>query len=77
MVSTGLTTKDKKMVVSKEISDYFTKLVDFTSQRLEKIFGKIKEEIIERFDEKFTAQNQKIVYLKEKIALQEKKKSKI
>ena len=71
MVSTGLTTKDKKMVVSKEISD------DFTSQRLEKIFGKIKEEIIERFDEKFTAQNQKIVYLKEKIALQEKKKSKI
>ena len=77
MVSTGLTTKDKKMVVSKEISDYFTKLVDFTSQRLEKIFGKIKEEIIERFDEKFTAQNQKIVYLKEKIPLQEKKKSKI
>ena len=76
MVSTGLTTKDKKMVVSKEISDYFTKLVDFTSQRLEKIFGKIKEEIIERFDEKFTAQNQKIVYLKEKIALQEKKNQK-
>ena len=37
------------------------------------MFGKFKEEIIERFEEKFTAQNQKIVDLEEKIALQEKK----
>ena len=37
------------------------------------MFDKLKEEIIERFDEKFTAQYQKIVDLEEKIALQEKK----
>ena len=42
-------------------------------QRLEEMFGKLEEEIIERFEEKFTAQNQKIVDLEEKIALQEKK----
>ena len=74
MVSTCWSTKDKKMV-SKEISDYFTKLVEplVTTQRLEEMFGKFKEEIIERFEEKFTTQNQKIVYLEEKIAHQEKK----
>ena len=56
MVSTRSSTKDKKMV-SKEISDYFTKLVEplVTMQRLEEMFGKFKEEIIERFEEKFTA----------------------
>ena len=42
-------------------------------QRLEEMFGKLEEEIIERFEENFTAQNQKIVDLEEKIALQEKK----
>ena len=65
----------KNIVVSKEISDYFTKLVKplVTMQRLEEMFGKLKEEIIERFEEKFTAQNQKIVDLEEKIALQKKK----
>ena len=74
MVSTCSSTKDKKMV-SKEISDYFTKLVEplVTTQRLEEMFGKFKEEIIERFEEKFAAQNQKIVDVEEKIALQEKK----
>ena len=63
------------MVVSKGISDYFTKLVEplVTTQRLEELFGKLKEETIERFEEKFTAQNQKIVDLEKKIALQEKK----
>ena len=63
------------MVVSKEISDYFTKLGEplVTMQRLEEMFGKVKEEIIEGFEEKFTAQNQKIVDLEEKSALQEKK----
>ena len=62
------------MVVSKEISDYFTKFVEplVPMQRLEEIFGKLKEEIIERFEEKFTAHNQKIVYLEEKITLPEK-----
>ena len=75
MVSTRSSTKDKKMVVSKEISDYFTKLVEplVTTERLEEMFGKLKEEIIERFEEKFIAQNQKIVHLEVKIALQEKK----
>ena len=74
MVSTRSSTEDKKMV-SKEISDYFSKLVEplITTQRLEEMFGKFKEEIIERFEEKFTAQNQKIVDLEEKIAHQEKK----
>ena len=50
------------MVVSEEISDYFAKLVELlvTMQKLEEIFGKVKEEIIQRFEEKFTAQNQKI-----------------
>ena len=62
------------MVVSEEISDYFTKLVELlvTMQKLEEMFGKVKEEIIQRFEEKFTAQNQKIEDLQEKIALQEK-----
>ena len=62
------------MVVSKEISDYFTKFVEplVPMQRLEEMFGKLKEEIIERFEEKFTAHNQKIVYLEEKITLPEK-----
>ena len=62
------------MVVSKEISDYFTKFVEplVPMQRLEEMFGKLKEEIIERFEEKFTAHNQKIVYLDEKITLPEK-----
>ena len=65
MVSTHSSTKDNKMVVSKEISDYFTKLGEplVTMQRLEEMFGKVKEEIIEGFEEKFTAQNQKIVDL--------------
>ena len=51
--------RQKKMVVFKEISDYFTKLVEslVTTQKHEEMFGKIKEEIIERFEEKFTAQN--------------------
>ena len=52
MVSTRSSTKDKKIVVSKEISDYFTKLVEplVTTERLEEMFGKLKEEIIERFE---------------------------
>ena len=63
------------MVVSTEISDYFTKLVEplITTQRLDEKFVKFKEEIIERFQEKSTAQNHKIADLEEKIALQEKK----
>ena len=40
---------------------------------LEEMFGKLKEEIIERFEEQSTVQNQKIVNLEEKILLQEKK----
>ena len=62
------------MVVSKETSDCFTKLVGplVPMQRLEEMFGKLKEEIIERFEEKFTAHNQKIGYLEEKITLPEK-----
>ena len=62
------------MVVSKEISGYFTKLVEplVTMQRLEEMFGKLKEETIERFEAKLTAQNQKIVDLEEKIVLQGK-----
>ena len=57
MVSTRTSTKDKKMVFSKEVSGYFTKLVEplGTTQKLEEMFGKLKEEIIERFEEKFTA----------------------
>ena len=60
MVSTRSSIKDKKMVVSKETSDYFTKSVEpmVSKQRLEEMFGKFKEEILERFEEKFTAQNQ-------------------
>ena len=63
------------MVVPKEISDYFRKLFEplVTTERLEEMFGKLKEEIIERFEEKFTAQNQKIVDLEEKVSLPEKK----
>ena len=59
MVSARPPTKYQKMVISKEIWDYFTKLVEplLTSQRLEEMFGKLKEEIIEKFEEKVTAQN--------------------
>ena len=58
-----------------EISDYFTKLVEplVNIQGLEEMFSKLKEEIIEKFEEKFTAQNQKIVDSEKKIALHEKK----
>ena len=75
MVSTRSSIKDKKMVVSKETSDYFTKSVEpmVSKQRLEEMFGKFKEEILERFEEKFTAQNQRIVDLEKNIPLQEKK----
>ena len=54
MVSICLSTKDKKMVVSKGNSNYFTKLVEplVTTQRLEEIFDKLKEEIVERSEEK-------------------------
>ena len=63
------------MVVSKEIPGYFTKLVEslVITVKSEEMFGKLKEQIIEKFEEKFTAQNQKIVDLNDKIALQEKK----
>ena len=62
------------MLVSKQISDYITKLVEplVTMQRLDEMFRKLKKEIIERFQENFSAQNQKIVDLEEKITLQEK-----
>ena len=45
--------KIKKMVVSKEISDYFTKLLEplVIMERLQEMFGKLKDEIIERFEE--------------------------
>ena len=53
MISTHSPTKDKKMVVSKEISNYFTKLLEplVITERLQEMFGKLKEEIIERFEE--------------------------
>ena len=56
------------------ISDYFTKLVEplVITQRLEEMFSKLKEEIIGRYEEKFTAQKQKIEDLEEEIALKEK-----
>ena len=62
------------MLVSKQIWDYITKLVEplVTMQRLDEMFRKLKKEIIERFEENFSAQNQKIVDLEEKITLQEK-----
>ena len=59
MVSTRLSTKDKKLVVSKQISDYFTKLVEPLDTM--QMFAKLKKEIIERFEEKFAEQDQKIV----------------
>ena len=63
------------MVVSKEISDYFTKLIEplVTTQILQEMFGKLKDKIIERFEKKFTAQNEEIVDLEDKISLQKKK----
>ena len=74
MVSTLSSTKDKKWWFLKK-SHCFPKLIEplVTTQRVKEMFGKLKEEIIKRFEEKFTAQNQKIVDLEEKIALQEKK----
>ena len=62
------------MLVSKQIWDYITKLVEplVTMQRLDEMFRKLKKKIIERFEENFSAQNQKIVDLEEKITLQEK-----
>ena len=43
-----------------------------TTQKLEEMFGKLIEDIIGRYEEKFTAQKQKIVDLEEKIVLKEK-----
>ena len=47
------------MLVSKQIWDYITKLVEplVTMQRLDEMFRKLKKEIIERFEENFSAQN--------------------
>ena len=65
MVSARSPTKYQKMLISKEISDYFTKLVEplLTSQRLEKMFGKRKEEVIEKFEEKFGRENCELLFL--------------
>ena len=48
MVSNRSSTKDKKLMVSKQISDCFTKLVEplVTTQ----MFAKLKEEITEKFE---------------------------
>ena len=47
------------MLVSKQIWDYITKLVEplVTMQRLDEMFRKLKKEIIERFEENYSAQN--------------------
>ena len=65
MVSARPPTKYQKMVISKEIWDYFTKLVEplLTSQRLEEMFGKRKEEVIEKFEEKFGRENCELLFL--------------
>ena len=65
MVSARFSTKDQNIVISKEISDYFTKLVEplLTSQRLEEMFGKRKEEVIEKFEEKFGRENCELLFL--------------
>ena len=63
------------MLVSKEISDCFPKTAEplVITQRLEKMFDRFKEEITERSEEKFTAQNQKIVDLEEKLLFKRKR----
>ena len=63
------------MVVSIEMSDCFSKLVEplVTTQRLEDVFHKLKEETSKDMKKNFAAENKKIVDLEEKIALQDKK----
>ena len=74
MVSTWSSTKEKQWLFLKKSQII---LVSWTlvyyAKILEELFGKLKEQIIENFEKKFTVQNHKIVYLEEKIALQEKK----
>ena len=62
------------MLVSKEISDYFPKTAEplVITQRLEKMFDRFKKEIAERSEEKFTAQNQKIMDLEEQLLFKRK-----
>ena len=74
MVSTCLSTKEKQWLFLKKSQII---LVSWTlvyyAKILEELFGKLKEQIIENLEEKFTVQNHKTVYLEEKITLQEKK----
>ena len=74
MVSTCSSTKEKQWLFLKKSQII---LVSWTlvyyAKILEELFGKLKEQIIENLEEKFTVQNHKTVYLEEKITLQEKK----
>ena len=74
MVSTCSSTKEKQWLFLKKSQII---LVSWTlvyyAKILEELFGKLKEQIIENLEEKFTVQNHKTVFLEEKITLQEKK----
>ena len=59
MVVTRSSAKITNMSVSQEIREYFSELVKTlaTNEILEKMFKKLKEEVISKFEEKLDEQN--------------------
>ena len=74
VIVTRSSSKKKNMsVVSQEIQDYFSELVKplATNEILNKMFKKLKEEIVSEFETKYNEQNKKIEELKSQIALKD------
>ena len=71
MVVTRSSAKITNMSVSQEIREYFSESVKplSTSEILEDMFRKLKEEIISKFEEKFDEQNRKIDELEGEIVI--------
>ena len=71
MVVTRSSAKITNMSVSQEIREYFSESVKplSTSEILEDMFKKLKEEIISKFEEKFDEQNRKIDELEGEIVI--------
>ena len=69
MVLTRSSTKTENMAIPEEIRNYFSDLIKqlATNQSLEKIFSKLKEEIMSKFEEKLEQQINRIDKLEGKL----------
>ena len=72
MVLTRSSAKSKNMAISKEIRNYFSDFIKplATNQSLEKMFSKLKDEIMSKFEEKFEQQMNQIEKLEGKLEKQ-------